>query len=58
VTEGDIVCNKRLGAVLSKIQADQGERDHELLASQKATLRQKQRIRTARAQADAPVASP
>ncbi len=58
VTYGDIVSNKRLGAVLAKIQADQRTRDERLLASTHRTLREKQRIRTARAQADAPPASP
>ncbi len=52
VTQGDIVSNKRLGAVLSKIQTDQRRRDEEYLANKKITLRQKQRIRTARTQAD------
>ena len=51
VTQGDIVSNKRLGAVLEKIQADQRKRDEEFLANPKVTLREKQRIRTARAQA-------
>ena len=58
VTQGNIVSHKRLGDVLEKIQAKQRKRDRELLASPKVTLRQKQRIRTARAQADAPPASP
>jgi hypothetical protein len=58
VTQGDIVSNKRLGAVLSKIQADQRNRDKEYLASEKVTLRKKRRIRKARAQADAPPGSP
>ena len=54
VTQGDIVANKRLGAVLSKIQADQRERDEERLASPKVTLREKRQIRVARARAGAP----
>ncbi len=58
VTQGDIVSNKRLGAVLSKIQSDQRKRDQENLANRNVTRRQKKRIRTARAQADAPVAKP
>ena len=58
VTQGDIVSNKRLTAVLSQIQADQLKRDEELLASSKVTRRQKGRIRAARARADAPVATP
>jgi hypothetical protein len=58
VTQGDIVSNKRLGAVLSKIQADQRNRDEESLANKKVTLRKKQRIRRARTQADAPPGTP
>jgi len=58
VTQANVVSHKRLGDVLSKIQAKQRKRDQELLASPRVTLRQKQRIRTARAQADAPPASP
>jgi len=58
VTQGDIVSNKRLGAVLTKIQADQRRRDEELLASSKVSLREKKQIQAARARADAPVASP
>jgi hypothetical protein len=54
VTQGDIVANKRLSAVLAKIQADQRERDEELLASPKVNRRRKQQIRAARARADAP----
>ena len=58
VTQGDIVANKRLGAVLSKIQADQRKRDEDLLTSKRVTLRRKKQIRTARAQADAPLGNP
>jgi hypothetical protein len=58
VTQANIVSHKRLGDVLSKIQAKQRKRDQELLANPRVTLRQKQRIRTARAQADAPPESP
>jgi hypothetical protein len=58
VTQGDIVSNKRLGDVLSKIQAKQRHRDQELLASPRVSLRRKGRIRDARARADAPVATP
>ena len=36
--------NKRLGAVLSVIQASQVERDKKRLASKKVTLREKERI--------------
>jgi len=47
VTDADIVANKRLGAVLTRIRADQQERDRQRLASPKLTLRQKERIRAA-----------
>jgi hypothetical protein len=57
VTQGDIVSNKRLGAVLEKIQADQRKRDEDFLANPKVTLREKRRIRAARTQADALPAS-
>jgi hypothetical protein len=57
VTQGDIVSNKRLGAVLSKIQADQQNRDKEFLTKKK-TLREKERVRRARARADAPTGNP
>ena len=53
ITQGDIVSNKPRAAVLSKIQTDQRRRDEKYLANTKITLRQKQRIRTARTQADA-----
>ncbi len=55
MTQGDIVANKRLGAVLAKIQADQRERDEERLASPKLNRRRKQQIRAARERADAAV---
>ena len=59
VTQGDIVSNKRLAAVLSKIQTDQRNRDKELLSKKKRiTLREKARVRRARAQADAPPETP
>ncbi len=58
VSQGDIVANKRLGAVLAKIQADQRRRDEEALASPRIRNRRKERIRTVRKQADAPVATP
>jgi hypothetical protein len=58
VTQGDIVSNKRLAAVLSKIQADQRSRDKELLSQKNVTLREKARVRRARAQADAPPGNP
>ncbi len=57
VTQGDIVSNKRLGAVLEKIQVDQRKRGEEFLANPKVTLREKRRIRAARDQADALPAS-
>jgi len=53
VQQGAIVANKRLGAVLSQIRADQQERDRQRLASRNLTLRQKTRIRAARERADA-----
>ncbi len=45
MTQGDIVSNKRLGAILAKIQADQRTQDERFLASTHRTLREKQRIR-------------
>jgi len=57
VSQGDIVANKMLGAVLSKIRRDQQERDRQRLTSRSLTIRQKNRIRAARKRADAP-ASP
>ncbi len=53
VQPGAIVANKRLGAVLSQIRADQQERDRQRLAHPKLTLRQKDRIRAAWERADA-----
>jgi len=44
VHQGAVVENKRLGAVLSVIQASQLERDKVRLASKKLTLREKERI--------------
>jgi len=55
ISQGDIVANKRLSAVLAKIQADQRARDEELLASSKINRRRKQQIRAAREHADAPL---
>jgi hypothetical protein len=54
VTQGAIVENKRLDAVLALIQAGQVQRDRERLTSKKLTLRQKERIKCARANAGAP----
>jgi len=55
VLQGAIVANKRLGAVLAKIQADQQERDRGRLGSgSKLTFRQKERIRAAQAETAAP----
>ncbi len=48
VNQGAVVENKRLGAVLSVIQASQLERDNARLASKKITLREKERIQAAR----------
>ena len=53
VGHGDIVANKRLSAVLLKIQTDQRARDQETLASPHVRRRRKQQIQTARDQADA-----
>ncbi len=53
VTQGSIVADKRLGAVLSKIRRDQQERDRKRLASGRLTIRQKNRIRGAMTRADA-----
>jgi hypothetical protein len=53
VQQGAIVTNKRLGAVLSKIQRDQQERDRQRLARRSLTIRQKNRIRGAAARTDA-----
>jgi transposase len=50
VAPGEVVENKRLGAVLSVIYAGQEERDRRRLASKKLTLRQKERLRATRAQ--------
>jgi hypothetical protein len=47
VTQGAIVDDKRLGAVLSKIRRDQQERDRKRLASRRLTMRQKDQIRAA-----------
>ena len=53
VTQAAIVANKRLGAVLSKIRSDQQERDRQRLARRSLSVREKNRIRVAVAQADA-----
>ena len=58
VSQGAIVDNKRLGAVLSMIQRDQQERDRQRLARRSLTIRQKDRIRGAAARADAASGSP
>ncbi len=58
MTQADIVSNKRLGAVLAKIQSDQRLRDEEQLTSPKVTLQEKRRIQAARARADAPLPGP
>ncbi len=57
VTQGAIVANKRLGAVLATIQADQRKRDEEALANPKVNKRKKVRIRKVRKAADASVAT-
>ncbi len=53
VSQGAIVTNKRLGAVLSEIRRDQQERDRQRLARRSLTNLQKSRIRSAAARADA-----
>jgi ribosomal protein L15E len=50
--QGALVANKRLSAVLTRIQADQQERDRQRLASPNLTLRQKDRIRAAQERAE------
>jgi hypothetical protein len=57
VTQGAIVANKRLGAVLATIQADQRKRDEEALANPRVRNRKKERIRKVRKEADASVAT-
>jgi hypothetical protein len=52
VTQGAVVENKRLGAVLAAIQTTQIERDRMRLESKKVTIRTKDRIRTARNEAN------
>ena len=54
VTQGAIVENKRLGAVLAAIQASQTLRDQARLTSRKLTLREKDRLRAARVRAGTP----
>ncbi len=55
VSQGAIVENKRLGAVLAAIQVQQVQRDHALLASRKLSLRQKERLRQARERPEVPI---
>ena len=50
VAPGEIVENKRLGAVLLVISAGQEERDQRRMASKKLTLRQKERLGATRSQ--------
>jgi hypothetical protein len=57
VTQGAIVANKRLGAVLATIQADQRKRDEEALANPSVRNRKKVRIRKVRKEVDASVAT-
>lgn len=58
VSQGEVIENKRLGAVLSVIRAAQDRRDEARLASKKVTLREKDRIRAARAEVTLPPATP
>jgi hypothetical protein len=48
VSPGDVVENKRLGAVLAMIQAAQTRRDEARLASPKMTVQKKDRLRARR----------
>ena len=52
---GAIVDNKRLGAVLTRICADQQELEHQRVANSTLTLRQKDRIRAGRERPILPV---
>lgn len=52
VTQGAIVADKRLDAVLSQIRSNQQERDRKRLKSRRLTLRQKERIRAAMTRAE------
>jgi len=54
VSQGAIVENKRLGAVLAAIQVQQVQRDHARLASRKLSLREKERLRQARGRVEVP----
>jgi hypothetical protein len=54
VSQGAIVENKRLGAVLAAIQAQQVQRDQTRLTSKTLSLREKERLRQARARAEVP----
>jgi hypothetical protein len=58
VTQGAIVENKRLGAALTDIQTAQIERDRIRLGSKKLTIRQKDRIRSAREVSQSPALLP
>ncbi len=53
VTQADIVSNRRLGAVLTRIQGEQRKRDQESLSSPRISLRKKRQIQAARGRADA-----
>ena len=55
IPQGEIVENKRLGAVLAAIHASHEERDTERLVSKKLTLRQKGRLLESRVEAKLPV---
>jgi hypothetical protein len=58
VSQGEVIENKRLGAVLSVIRAAQDQRDQVRLASKKLTVREKDRIRAVRAESSRPPSSP
>lgn len=55
IPQGEIVENKRLGAILAAIQVSHEQRDTERLISKKLTLRQKGRLLEARVGANLPV---
>jgi len=58
ISQGAIVENKRLDAVLTVIRAAQVRRDEQNLASRKLTLRQKERIRASQVKAGMPAPAP
>jgi len=55
VSQGSIVENKRLGAVLAAVQVQQVQRDQARLTSKTLSLREKERLRQARERAQVPI---